>query len=510
MQFDLTIDGTPQLLKSSTLRIQETANRRCTASFRIDSQDRSYRPAEGDEVTIEEDSVLIFAGLVDRPSERGFAGPRRPGISTTVNVVDFTVYAERRFVNLTLAAGTLKSQLTTLVSTYLATYGVTLDAGQVDGPSMPELVYDYKRLDAVLNEMMTLTADAGQPFVWEIGYTKVFSAYQPSTDAAPFDLVGNDLPEVVGDIEVETSRSEQYANRIILKVPPKSFTNYVQTFTGDGSTTSFPLDITLTAMRYIVTNDGVDELLTFQGIGFDLAVQWLYYAVDNTIRRETTGVPDPPANGNVISITYDGTREATAVIAEDAGEIAAHGIWERVITIEDVPNETTAQALADAELAKRASAIQRVRYVTWEQGLTIGQQQTINVSARNVNGSAVIVDISTRDLVHRLERTVTAIVDSAQTNLDRSFQADYEIWFGDKHGAGGTSPSIGAGAPAAVGPAPPNESIQSNQSGAFSGDAAFLFKKAGRSVVLGELSSIDATTYSDCFIAGNDCHIANP
>jgi hypothetical protein len=302
MQFDLTIDGTPQLLKSGTLRMLETANRRCTASFRIDSQDRSYRPTEGDEVTIEEDSVLIFAGLVDRPSERGFAGPRRPGISTTVNVVDFTVYAERRFVNLTLAAGTLKSQLTTLVSTYLATYGVTLDAGQVDGPSMPELVYDYKRLDAVLNEMMTLTADAGQPFVWEIGYTKVFSAYQPSTDAAPFDLVGNDLPEVVGDIEVETSRSEQYANRIILKVPPKSFTNYVQTFTGDGSTTSFPLDITLTAMRYIVTNDGVDELLTFQGIGFDLAVQWLYYAVDNTIRRETMPVRSPrTASGSASS-----------------------------------------------------------------------------------------------------------------------------------------------------------------------------------------------------------------
>jgi hypothetical protein len=263
-------------------------------------------------------------------------------------------------------------------------------------------------------------------------------------------------------------------------------------------------------MRYIVTNDGVDELLTFQGIGFDLAVQWLYYAVDNTIRRETTGVPDPPANGNVISITYDGTREATAVIAEDAGEIAAHGIWERVLTIEDVPNETTAQALADAELAKRASAIQRVRYVTWEQGLTIGQQQTINVSSRNVNGSAVIVDISTRDLVHRLERTVTAIVDSAQTNLDRSFQADYEIWFGDKHGAGGTSPSIGAGAPAAVGPAPPFESVQSNQGGAFSGDASFLYRKANRSIIAGLSSAITAADYSDCYIFGPGNTIADP
>jgi hypothetical protein len=151
-----------------------------------------------------------------------------------------------------------------------------------------------------------------------------------------------------------------------------------------------------------------------------------------------------------------------------------------------VPNETTAQALADAELAKRASAIQRVRYVTWEQGLTIGQQQTINVSSRNVNGSAVIVDISTRDLVHRLERTVTAIVDSAQTNLDRSFQADYEIWFGDKHGAGGSAPSIGSGAPAAVGPAPPDESVQWNNGGKFGGSSQFRFKEAYATVLIGE------------------------
>jgi hypothetical protein len=105
--FTLTIGGLEKVLIAGTFRMTETANRRCTASFRIDSADRSYRPAEGEEVTIEEDGNLIFGGLVDKPRERAQAGQKRPGISTLVNCIDFTVYTERRFVNETLAAGTL-------------------------------------------------------------------------------------------------------------------------------------------------------------------------------------------------------------------------------------------------------------------------------------------------------------------------------------------------------------------------------------------------------------------
>lgn len=480
MVFDLTIDGVAKQLKAGTLHIKETANRRATASFRLDSLDRSYRPAEGDEVIIEEDSVRKFGGLIDSPKERGFGGPLHPGISTTINAVDFHVYAERRFVNETLAAGTLKSQLTTLVANYLDAYGVTLDAGQVNGPAMPELTYEYKRFDVVMNELMTLTASSGQPFIWEISYTKVLSAYQPSTEPAPFDLVGNDLPEVVGDIAVETSRSDQYANRVILRVAPKTEYGHVFELIGDGVTDTYDLDYTLlppfltgAIHRFepggVIPSGGETIAIT----GTDTPTQWEINAAGTQITR----VAGPTENLYVYRLTYNGVFSGSW-IAEDAAEIAAIGIWERVITIESVPNDATGQAFADAELAKRIEPITTVRYTTWEQGLEIGQQQEINVSARNVNGDAVIVDIDSRDLVHRIERSITAVIDATQTNIGRSFQDDYEIWYGDKGGGAGTI-QVGSGEVSGGAPAPPFNSVQFNNGGAFGGSADFTYELNG-------------------------------
>lgn len=505
MIFGLTVAGSAQLLHAGSLSIRETASRRATASFRIDSQDRSYRPAENAEVIITEDAVRIFAGLVDRPTERSFddGGPQVPGISTRVNVIDFHAYAERRFVNLTLAAGTLKSQLTTLVSTYLAGYGVTLDAGQVDGPTMPELTYDYKRLDAVMGELMTLTADAGQPFIWEISYTKVLSAYQPSTEPAPFDLVGNDLSEVVGDIEVETSRSNQYANRIILKVTPKTEIEREETFVFGTDPYPYVSQYDVIKTWGYITHETIFETLRLPGDP-DVA-SWTYDSATGLTRDAGT-----PTTGQTTIFKFDGTFTG-GWIAEDAAEIAAIGIWERVIVLESIPNNTTGQAFADAELAKRIAPIQTVKYKTWEQGLQIGQQQTINISARNVNGTAVIVDITSRDLVHRLERSVTAIIDATQTNLDRSFQDDYQIWYGDKTGGTfGTAPTVGTGFTGGGAPGPPDRSVQWNKGGVFGGDEAFKYNEVTNSLVCGAASSITAANPESCAVFGFNCHITDP
>ncbi len=483
----------------------ETANRRCTASFRIDSADRSYRPAEGEEVTIEEDGNLIFGGLVDKPRERAQAGQKRPGISTLVNCIDFTVYTERRFVNETLAAGTLKSQLTTLRTNYLATYGVTLDAGQVDGPSMPELVYDYKRLDVVLNELMTLTADAGQPFIWEISYDKKLSAYQPSTEAAPFNLVGNDLPDVVSDIEVETARSDQYANRIILKVLPSGIqVEREETFTEGVDTYPYEPLYTVVKTWGYVTHETIFETLRLPADPDPAS--WTWDPVAGTLTRDAGA----PGTGEVTIFKFDGVFEGVW-IAEDAGEIAAVGIWEKVIVLDSIPNEITGQAFADAELAKRSAPIITVKYSTLESGLAIGQQQTITISSRNVSDDGVIVNINTGDYGPRnLRRDVTVVIDPTQTNLGRSFQADYEIWYGDKTGAGGAPASAGTGASANAGAAPPLKSVQFNRNGSFGGDISCTYDEVTNSLACGLGSDITAANPESCQVFGYDSHITDP
>jgi hypothetical protein len=503
MQFDLTIAGVAKQLKAGSLNIHLQANGRATASFRIDSVDRSYRPAIDAEVIMEEDGTRIFGGLIDRPAERALAGPIRPGISTTVNAVDYNAYTERRFVNETLAAGTLKSQLQTLVTNYLAVFGVSLHASQVNGPNLPDLTYDYVRLDEVLNELVTLTADVGQPYVWSIDHTKVLRAYQPSTVSAPFNLVGNDLPEVVGDIEVEPS-NDGTANKVIIRVAPKTEAGRIETFTGDGTQGPFQLTYTPTKLYgHILLGSGPPfnnggETLGFPGDGG----QWSYDSSTNSITRDA-GIT---VVGELYNLYFDGVFNGSWT-ATDAS-------WttnpkEKVIVLESIPDDTTGQAFADAELAKSLTGPIFVTYHTWQQGVEPGQEQSIDVSARNVNGAtAVITQVVIRDLVHRLDREVTAVVDDAQTNLDRGWGDVYRIWAGDKTGAG-VSATVGTGGVSSGGPAPPFQSVQFNDSGAFGGDDAFIYYKNENSVVCGgNGSSITAASFESCQVLGSNCHIA--
>jgi hypothetical protein len=436
MEFTLTIEGVQRHPKAGSLSISKQANGRTTASFSIVSQDRSYRPAIDDEVLITVDGgASLLGGLIDAPRERGFGGGQHPGIVTTVNVVDFHTYAERRYINDTFPGGTLDAFLEWVADNWLSDYGVTVDSGQVTGPTLPELEFRYTRADDALNQAMTITAEAGEPFVWEIDSFKVLRAYQPSTEPAPFDLVGDDLPEVIGDIEVGQTRGE-YANRVIVQIPTRTEQGRSEVIVGDGTQGPFPLDYTVTRLLYgsVTLSTGGAETL---GIPPDSPIQWSYDPDTNSLTRDAGNT----VNGTGYTVTFDGFKEVTAV-AEDAGEIAAHGLWEKVITIDTTPSETTAQAIADAELAKRIYATRTVRYQTTELGLAPGQSQTITVPSRDVDVTAILSEIVIRDWgPNHLLSTVTAVVDTAQTNLGRGWRETYKLWASGTKGSGVSAPT---------------------------------------------------------------------
>lgn len=478
MVFSLTIAGVAKLLKAGSLNIRQIINSRHTASFQLDSIDRSYRPARDAEVLIEEDGTRIFGGLIDRPLEAGMGGPRFPGIRTTINVVDFNAYTERRYVAEDFPEQTLKARLTTLVNNYLDDFGVSLHGSQVDGPTLPAATYDYIRVDAVLNETVKLTADAGQPYVWRIDYTKVLRAYQPSTQAAPFDLVGNDLTQVIGDIEVEPSNQGK-ANRVVVKVAPKSEVRRIESFTADGVEDTFSLEYTVTHHYGYVTGDAeavpqVNETLTTPEFAGEAT-----WELDTTVTPNTiTRVAGAPTAGKVIEFPFDGTFSGTWTSEDATWTSTPSSRREKVLLLESIPDGTTGQAFADAELAKSLTGPTTVRYKTWEQGILPGQSQTINVSARNVNEAGVITEVVVKDLVHRLERTVTVIVDDAQTNLDRTWGDVYRLWAGDKT-ARPQATAVGTGGSGSSGPGLPFRSVQFNNSGAFGGDEDFTYELNG-------------------------------
>lgn len=486
MAIALTIGGSAKAYRVGSLHLSASANGRTTAAFDVRSNDGTYRPALDAEVIITENATRIFGGLVDRPSESGVLGDKSgayAGIVTKVSAVDFNAYTERRFVNETLAAGTLKSMLTTLVANYLTGYGVTLDGSQVDGPSLPELIYEYRNLSDVLNELAKLTGKYGDPYVWRIDEFKVLSMGQPASTAAPFDItVASE--RAVGDITVETTR-DKYANTIILKVPDQAFNNYVDTFTGDGSTDTFSTTYPISSHNrfVIVTPGGFYEPL---GDGHPTGPTWTIDADNQTLTRLTGALPV----GYTATITYDGVLKITAT-AVDAGEVASVGIWEKVVTIEKVPSDTTAQALADGYLADAVTTPKVIRYQTKGSGLKPGQTQTITIPARNVNAAATITEIITTDYGHGGDVLIHSVTATADAVVQDSWRDVYKLWAGDKAG-GDASIALGDGTPSVGGwPAAPVKSVQFNYNGVFGGNEHFTYEYAEDSVLIGTRHTVN-------------------
>lgn len=430
MAIELSIDATPQEFVVGSLYVSQSSNSRGTAAMVIQSMDGSYVPALDEQVLLEEDSTPVFGGIIDHVRVTNAGAVSSDAILTEINVVDFNVYADRRTISIQLAGGTLKSMLETLEAV-VTPYGSSLDAGQVDGPTLPSLDYTIKTLAEVFNDLANRTAEFGEPFFWQFNASNVFGFYQPSTISAPFDLTtGPPYPQIIGDLVVETNRSSDYANNVTVYVPPVTEFEHVETFDGDGATDTFQLTYTLVATGGIVGVGYVtyvtNETLDYAGNG----ATWEYDPGTNTITR-TTGAPASGTDN--ISITFTGTF-TVVVSAQDAGEIAAVGQVDRVMIVDSIPSDTTAQGLADAYLAKFIQTPKTITYTTREAGLLPGQSQTVTVSNRDLSAvTATITDVVTTDALKGrvLERHVTAVIDDSQTNLGRTYQDVYRRWLGE-------------------------------------------------------------------------------
>ncbi len=506
MAITVTIGGATKSYRKGSLRVSEVINGRTTGSLSVRSNDGTYRPALDAEVIVTEGATRILGGLIDKPSERGILGDKTgayPAIETKINVVDFSHYAERRYVNETLAAGTMKSMLTTLIANYLTDYGITLDGGQADGPSLPELKYEYRLLSEVLNEIATLTGKYGEPYVWQVDYFKVLSAFQPSTEAAPFDVADGD-GVVIGDLTVETS-NEKYANKVTVKSPAKAESGRIETFTGDGTSGPFTLQYTPTKLYgHILVTSGGGETLGLSGDGG----QWSYDDVTNSITRDAGAT----AIGETYPLYFDGIYEGEASATDASWDSTPASRKHKVIKVETVPADTTIQALADAYLAQALNAPKKIVYTTFESGIRPGQTQHITSTLRDLDDDVFISEVVTRDYgKDRLVRTVSA---TTGDDPQDGWRDKYKVWSGDKTGLG-VMPAVvaGDGGAVGIGPALPKRSIQYHDNenpGKFGGQAEFIFYQDEQSIVCGSDSAITAAAFSHCAIFGEFCEIADP
>lgn len=446
--YALTIAGVSREIKEGTWAIKETLNGRNVMDFDVVSYAGTYRPALNQEVIFTEDTgggpEYIFGGYIQRAVESGFGGHGWAPIITRVTVADYNAVAERRYVTATIPSGSLKAALEVLVP-YLASYGISLYAGQVTGPTLPDLTLDSVTVAEALDQLSKLTG-----YVWEINYAKDLIMFAPGTYAAPYSITEDD-GNVIGDLVVDPSQDD-YANRVIVRftaaaVPAWAFLIATGIAHGEtvtiGSTTYTWQSTLVNSANNVKIGATVDDSLTNLALALDAVdgegTAWGAGTTENSAvtgyllragmlkvlaRAAGTGgnsiaVADTMANGSWIwegdqatSSLWGGLDEALTnrVEANHLTEQGSVGIWEVLVDAADVRTYDAAQTIADNELAVRVAAKNKkvITYTTESARVWPGQVQTVTVGIRNLSGTFLITDVETSAQSNIVQRRVTA------------------------------------------------------------------------------------------------------
>jgi len=503
--YALQIAGVERPLRLGSLSLQTVVNGRHVLSAAVLSAAGAYRPACADEATLLEDGTPIFGGVIRVVEEEGADGLPIAHISSRITCDSFNVYAERRFVTLTIPAGvTLKAALE-LLDDYLTGYGVTLDPAQVTGPTLDAEQTAYgQALNSVLD---TLSQRTG--FIWEIDATKTFRMFEPGTVPCPFNIIDGDHHQV-GDLKVERSR-DRYVNRVIVKGGKPGLFDLVDAFVADGVEDTFALRQPIAgpmppvptqdgAVGYMVVDYGPTGTESLAGLLAPPGFLWEYDPVAITVRRR----PGPPDAGP-FQVRYQ-AQYPIFVTVEDAAEIALHGIWEAVYEYPDIYDQAVLEELGASLLSQGLEIKTELTIQTRELGARAGQSFTVTAAARDIDAVFLITEVNavTEATADSLRRTLKCV----EGNLFKgSFRGLIKAWLGSGTVSASTGPPV-----ASTGgvPALPVRSVQFNRGGAFGGDAAFTYYETEHSVVCGDLSSIDAASFASCQVFGYDNHIADP
>lgn len=381
------------------------------------------RASFGDDIELSQDSGVVFAGSIESAQESSISGEPIPDYKTSISCVDQMGYADRRYVSDYFPSQTMLARLTAICTTYLSAYGISVDGGNITGPTLEARAYDHVRLSDVLSDVAKMSGD----LVWEIDESLVLRMYEQSGGSpAPFNIIDGDGNNF-GDITVETARTN-YHNRVIVKAGTAKTVEKTDTFTADGVHAGYTLTYQMVYTPFVgrgyVTRNGTEfEALDLAGSG----ARWIYDPTFNTITRVVPGTatPAPAPSTQPIVIVYD-AQFPIYVSAFDGAEETAHGIWEALIEREDVFDVTEAQAIADQELALGLLTTQTIRYTTRLPGLRPGMVQTIQVADRDIDAIAIITEIaiSTEMEAQSLVYAVTAMVTGALQSWQSAYQDD--------------------------------------------------------------------------------------
>lgn len=402
--------------------------------------------------------------------------------------------------------GTLKSFVTVL-ATYLAPYGVTLDVAQADGPLIPGLAWNGTKLRAVADD---LTKYSGG-WVPKISNYKVFGFYEPGLTAAPFNI-DDTLRNTVGDLTVETTRNE-YFNQVVVQcdsigtlysdrlVAEETEVYYNAPYTAHATAariTKAAHGLTVGTTLYLTGSSGTNingfctvaavisasvfsinkaaatggtvnvytewgqqrfnlsgvwssdtGTLTVNGVATDMVANgWYAQQFDVSPSGWVLYNYTPQTLGTVIEYSYTGLFPGSIVVPSSgtSPEIVAHGVWEDIISAAPGTTAAAATALGQSYVDAHSVVPRVVKYQTYNKGLLPDQSQTVTRTSRGIISTVFsITEVVTRMIGEGTALLMRDVSLVEGNSLVRNWRETYEIWSGQSSTTSSGSSSVSGG-----------------------------------------------------------------
>ena len=375
-----SVDKTTSLLASNAQQISITKqlNQQATATFVTKP---GYVPSLFDDVKLYETdgTTLKFGGVVLGRSTNGFQVKGNP-YSTTVSCGDYFSYLDWSILTLAYTTTkTLKQVLTDVVALLPATYGITLDAGQVTGPTLQPFNWTQKKAADAIRELSTTTG-----YVAVISPAKALSMFVPGTSSAPNTITDAAPHCMTFDYADPTTLP---ANDCFAICGPTGPAVVTQSWTV-GAPSTWQVDIQCVqggwTQGYATESVGpVNRTVSPPGGGG-------YYYFDQTVGRGTlsVGTGVKAANGTVLTFNYTASYPFTAEATTGATPVI-----QLAQTYPSVTDYSQGVAIAAGMLSASNQSPRTATVTTNENGWDIGQSLAVNLTAR-LNSNFVITNVT--------------------------------------------------------------------------------------------------------------------
>lgn len=341
----------------------------------------AYRPAKGDEVVVYVGTERWFDGFVNTYTET-----QNPGVTWVAGDVVANTYGamlDRRYVAkqyIRPFAFLADIILSALIAQYFGDLGMTFGGSSGDsGADVGEPVFNFVTGTAALQQICDMCS---WNFLTDMYKRVVCFPVGSGTGAAPFTLGSGHPPLVIQAVK----DFGPYANSIIVRNSQDLNPIWTESYVGDGVSRLFLTQTTL-ASKPVIRVNGVAQIVTDPGV---YSKPWDWYWLPYSIVQN-------PANavltsGDTLEVLYPSVLSFVWRAKDDA-EIAAHGLFEYLLEVQDVTDLTIGQQLADGLLAIMKQDVQNISFAIDEAGLAPGQLLPVSLSAPPLSGDFLISEV---------------------------------------------------------------------------------------------------------------------